>query len=235
VHIYEDASADERDHLKPSLEVDPNESHATEVTNSFSSDLSDPDENDPDEENDPIVHSFGPFGADISNRLASITASSPKMTRSPKKAQRLPAVEEKATTPAVEDEAAQAEEDTAGKMSEERTEPDIIIRPEVVEHVINQLAYSRLSSTPLSIMMHNLPAEEQQDLTKDQLRAMIEATVSIGVIPRQGKDAAGKQLESEYYYIPENDTDENRRAAVVDGLRKPSLRNCRKQHKVRPF
>ena len=35
-----------------------------------------------------------------------------------------------------------------------------------------------------------------------------------------------------YYYIPDEDTDEQRRAAVVDGLRKPSLRNCRKQHKV---
>jgi len=233
VQIYEDVSADERDLPRPSVEVevDPNESHATEVTNSFSSDLSDPDENDPDEENDPIVHSFGPFGANISNRLASITTSSPKVSRS-KKPQRLPAVDEKAGTPVVADEPAPPGEGTVGETSEEHTEPECIVRPEVTEHVVNQLAYSRLSSTPLSTIMHNLPAEEQKDLTKDQLRAMIEATICIGVIPRQGKDAAGKPLESEYYYIPEHDTDENRRAAVVDGLRKPSLRNCRKQHKV---
>ncbi len=81
--------------------------------------------------------------------------------------------------------------------------------------------------------MNNLPSEEKRDLTKDILRVIIESTPCVGIIPRQGKDAAGKALESEYYYIPEMDTDEHRRLAVTDGLRKPSLRNCRKQHKVR--
>ena len=81
--------------------------------------------------------------------------------------------------------------------------------------------------------MNNLPAEEKKDLSSDELRHIIEATTCVGTIPREGKDAAGKALESEYYYIPEMDTDDSRRAAVVDGLRKPSLRNCRKQHKVR--
>jgi len=80
--------------------------------------------------------------------------------------------------------------------------------------------------------MNNLPAEEKKDLSSDELRRIIEATICVGTIPREGKDAAGKALESEYYYIPEADTDDSRRAAVVDGLRKPSLRNCRKQHKV---
>ena len=55
----------------------------------------------------------------------------------------------------------------------------------------------------------------------------------IGEIHREGKDAAVKPLESEFYYVPEKDDDVERRAAVVDGLRKPSLRNCREQHKVR--
>jgi len=104
--------------------------------------------------------------------------------------------------------------------------------PAVSNHVINQLAFSRLSSTPLSTIMANLPAEEKRDLSKDHLRSIIEGTVCIGIIPRQGKDAAGKALESEYYYVPEADDDENRRLAVTDGLRKPSLRACRKQHKV---
>ena len=80
--------------------------------------------------------------------------------------------------------------------------------------------------------MGNLPADEKRDLTTDELRRIIEATGCVGIIPREGKDAAGKALESEYYYIPEMDSDASRRAAVVDGLRKPSLRNCRKQHKV---
>ena len=61
---------------------------------------------------------------------------------------------------------------------------------------------------------------------------MIDRTQCIGEVCREGKDAAGKPLESEYYYIPDMDLDEGRRDAVVDGLRKPGLRACRKQHKV---
>lgn len=50
---------------------------------------------------------------------------------------------------------------------------------------------------------------------------------------RQGRqDAAGKRLESEYYYIPDKDEDEKRKEAVVTELMKPGLRACRKQHKV---
>ncbi|PHH68492.1 hypothetical protein CDD83_6073 [Cordyceps sp. RAO-2017] len=106
------------------------------------------------------------------------------------------------------------------------------VDPAVANHVVNQLAFSRLSSTPLSAIVLNLPAEARAaGLNREALRAAIEATACIGIIRRQGKDAAGKPLESEYYYVPEHDDDEQRRAAVVDGLRKPSLRACRKQHK----
>jgi len=98
--------------------------------------------------------------------------------------------------------------------------------------MINQLAFSRLSSTPLSTIMNNLPPAERKAVNKEQLRVLIESTPCVGIIRRQGKDAAGKPLESEYYYTPELDTDEQRRLAVTDGLRKPSLRSCRKQHKV---
>ncbi|CRK13748.1 hypothetical protein BN1708_010924 [Verticillium longisporum] len=187
IQIFEDFSAE--DDLPKHGEPGPGvgQSFMTEVTNSFSSDLSDPDEDEnPDEENDPVVHSFGPFGANISNRLASITTCSPKPT----------------------------------------TE-----NPTVKNHVVNQLAFSRLSSTPLSAIMNALPAEEKRGLTKSTLRSIIEGTVCIGIISRQGKDAAGQALESEYYYMPEGDDDEQRRLAVTDGLRKPSLRACRKQHK----
>ena len=70
------------------------------------------------------------------------------------------------------------------------------------------------------------------ELTRGQLKALIETARCVGEVPRAGKDAAGKALESEYYYVPEEDLDEGRRDAVVEGLRKPGLRNCRKQHKV---
>ncbi|KAI1457968.1 hypothetical protein F4805DRAFT_426041 [Annulohypoxylon moriforme] len=212
VQIYEDASGDEHELPAPAADVDVSFAQ-TEITNSFSSDLSDPDDDDLDEENDPIVHSFGPFGANLSNRLAAVTAASPK--ESPKRSRSGPSG------------------DTTAKPS---AEPEEIINSNVDiaavrNHVVNQLAFSRLSSNPLSAIMNNLPTEEKKDLTKPALSKIIAETSCIGIITRQGKDAAGKPLESEYYYIPEHDDDESRRVAVTDGLRKPSLRACRKQHK----
>ncbi|KAI3332495.1 hypothetical protein HD806DRAFT_519219 [Xylariaceae sp. AK1471] len=209
VQIYEDEGADEQELPKPVPDVDVSFAQ-TEIFNSFSSDLSDlDDENDPDEENDPIIHSFGPFGANLSNRLAAFTAESPKQPSR--------AVSGHTTA-------------KASAEPEEPLNPNIDVAA-ITNHVVNQLAFSRLSSNPLTAIMNNLPAEEKKDLSKSALRRIMEATKCIGVITRQGKDAAGKALESEYYYIPEHDTDESRRIAVTDGLRKPSLRACRKQHK----
>ncbi|KAK4134621.1 hypothetical protein BT67DRAFT_441784 [Trichocladium antarcticum] len=232
VHIYEDASSDEAELPKSSSRCDADASFVTQAADSFSSDLSDPQsdgENDPNEENDPVVHSFGPFGANISNRLASFPDFSPQ----------------KALEPITEDSAAAATHPPLGPSNANSTNTPTIaaatpasasgLSPEhtanVSNHVINQLAFSRLASTPLSTIMNNLPGEERRGLAKEQLRIVIESTSCVGIIRRQGKDAAGKPLESEYYYTPELDGDENRRLAVTDGLRKPSLRNCRKQHK----
>ncbi|KAI0477958.1 hypothetical protein F4859DRAFT_503902 [Xylaria cf. heliscus] len=211
VQIYEDASADEEEESSKSI-VDVNATIIEpELSNTFSSDLSDPDddENNPDEENDPIVFSFGPFGADLTGRLAAVTAESPKQS---------PRIRSGSTTA------------KASAEPEEPLHPNINVEV-VINHVINQLAFSRLSSNPLTAILNNLPAEERKDLSKSALRRIIEGAKCIGVIARQGKDAAGKALESEYYYIPEHDTDDSRRIAVTDGLRKPSLRACRKQHK----
>jgi hypothetical protein len=219
VKVYEDAPSPE------TSEHEIAEGHSqvsTQAATSFpaaietqSSDLSEPEE-DPDEENDPIVHSFGPFGANISSRMASFTTvASPEV----------PQVH-RAASP-------------NSRSSSESTSPADPVP--IVNHVVNQLAFSRLSSTPLSVIMSHLPAglkggspehQENKGLGKDDLRKLLNATACIGEIHREGKDAAGKPLESEYYYIPDEDTDAERRAAVVDGLRKPSLRNCRKQHKV---
>ena len=254
IEIYEDEPEPE---LPPQEQpMDLGASMRTEATISFSSDLSDPgseDENNPDEENDPLVHSFGPFGANISGRFASISTRSPKAAQqskaarspvaarltqgSPIKVSRSPRRDipcepltfANTASPLKLESANPSREDTPTPTPAERVEID----PSITNHVVNQLAYSRLSSTPLSTIMKNLPADAKVGLTNDALRTSIEATASIGIIRREGKDAAGKALESEYYYVPEADGDEQRRAAVVDSLRKPSLRNCRKQHKVR--
>ncbi|KAE9363586.1 hypothetical protein N431DRAFT_422461 [Stipitochalara longipes BDJ] len=220
VQVYEDAPSPE----DVENEIAAGESMvSTQAATSFpapvesqSSDLSEPEE-DPDEENDPIVHSFGPFGADISSRMASFThGGSQELTRP----QREPVASPNRRA-----------------SSESTSQADAI---PIVNHVVNQLAFSRLSSTPLSVIMNHLPADlkcgsptnqENKGLTNDELRRLLTATACIGEIHREGKDAAGKPLESEFYYVPEKDDDAERRAAVVDGLRKPSLRNCRKQHK----
>ncbi|KAK2040813.1 transcription factor Tos4 [Colletotrichum somersetense] len=237
VHIYEDSHAEEPE-LPKLVESGTivSESFATEATNSFSSELSEPEDvNDPDEENDPIVHSFGPFGADISNRLASITTASPKFPSFKRSGLSTIHNEANASNPSspisAPPKSIKEEEEEEGDDEEPKKAEPPYENPAVRNHVVNQLAFSRLSSNPLSTIMNNLPSEEKKGLTKDQLRSLIEATACIGIIQRQGKDAAGQPLESEYYYVPEFDDDDQRRLAVTDGLRKPSLRACRKQHK----
>ncbi|KAH6634774.1 hypothetical protein B0J18DRAFT_471708 [Chaetomium sp. MPI-SDFR-AT-0129] len=234
VQIYEDASADEKS-------PQPHKSMAaasfmTQVAESFSSDLSDPqseDENDPDGENDPVMHSFGPFGPSIPGRLPSFAAATPRKASTARTA--LAGVLESSPLPAPSPLGLADGNSAAGAQPEPPTASLTGLSAEVISaitnHLVNQLAFSRLSSTPLTSILNNLPTEERKAVNKDQLRLIIESTPCVGIIRRQGKDAAGKPLESEYYYTPELDTDENRRLAVTDGLRKPSLRNCRKQHK----
>ncbi|KAL1954543.1 hypothetical protein VTO42DRAFT_1053 [Malbranchea cinnamomea] len=170
-----------------------------------------------DEENDPIIHSFGPFGDNLLPRMASFHAGeSPSRSRQ-EKAQKL---------------AQPPSQIIPRKRSLEDPRRDTL-----QNHVINQLAFSRLSSTPFSNIVNNLPIDLVQKnsnpngFSHNEIRAIIRETKCVGEVTRQGKDAAGKPLESEYYYIPELDTDEHRREAVVNGLGKRGLRNCRKQHK----
>ena len=80
--------------------------------------------------------------------------------------------------------------------------------------------------------MQNLPAAlKVPSFPDDALKAILDGTRCIGSVEREGKDAAGKRLESEYYYIPEADAD-GRRRELVEGMGGRGLRNCRKSHKV---
>lgn len=219
VKVFEDAFADATPENN-----DGDEEEATQLPasfeDSFSSSLSEPsdssDDHNPDEENDPLIHSFGPFGANILPNLESFTTAAtpeqPRRSSTSKSSQVSPAKDVK---------------------------PDTV---PMVNHVVNQLAFSRLSSTPLASVMHQLPSKYLSinpisnlpdfTITKAELHVLLLKVACVGEIRREGKDAAGQPLESEFYYIPDMDDDEERKAAVVDGLRKPSLRNCRKQHKV---
>lgn len=227
VQVYEDEPSDEvhQSQIATQIEATQSAQHLSQplgasLQDSFSSPLAESkDFSDADEENDPIVHSFGPFGSNISRRMESFTTSSPP--RRP-----LDPVKEASVSP---------QRHHSSSTHETSDNP-------IVNHVINQLAYSQRSSTPLSILMDHLPAHlkqasspksrNQQTLTVDAFQKIMDATPCIGEVSREGKDAAGKLLESEYYYVPDLDGEETRRSAVVEGLRKPGLRACRKQHKV---
>jgi hypothetical protein len=196
-----------------------------------------PDEfSDHDEENDPIIHSFGPFGENLLPRIASFRAGeSPIRPIRPLRPQPAPL---KPSDSPPQPSAAKTERNEIKNNDTKEMGPSAAIQ----NHIVNQLAFSRLSSTPFSVILNNLPPglwakdSSWEGLSKQEIQSILEATGCIGEVSREGKDAAGKPLENEYYYIPDHDEDQMRREAVVNDLRKPGLRSCRKQHKVwRPF
>jgi hypothetical protein len=200
-----------------------------------------PDElSDHDEENDPIIHSFGPFGENLLPRMAAFRAGdSPVQPGRPARAQL--ASLHPASSPPQRSFCRTSSDGLEKKLGESKDDDKkTTAREQVQNHAINQLAFSRLSSTPLSTILSHLPPglwkEEgaaDHELTRQEVLTALQNTKCIGEIVRAGKDAAGKPLESEFHYIPDRDDDDMRRQAVVNDLKKPGLRNCRKQHKVR--
>ncbi|KAL2014526.1 hypothetical protein VTN00DRAFT_2051 [Thermoascus crustaceus] len=230
------------------------------LQSSRSSDLSDlsklpEDYSDHDEENDPIVHSFGPYGENILPRMAFNAAGSPIRSTRPSRPQPQPLKPTNSTAQptapkpeetkkheevkhkdATKPEETKSEETGKSEEKAANTEKDERIAT-IQNHAVNQLAFSRLSSTPFSTILSNLPPGlvqkdgSAEGASRSEIRSILDSTKCIGKVTREGKDAAGKPLESEYYYIADFDEDQMRREAVVNDLRKPGLRNCRKQHK----
>ena len=230
VQVYEDEPEDED--VKASQKATQSTQFASQPLGSVLQDLqaspSHDFDSDNDEENDPIITSFcGPFGANLTANMESFT------TRASPRRPPLDELKEESISPQ-----RAAQSFISPKRRRRNEDQDVshsfgtsLHRGEVdpaTNHIICQLAYSRLSSTPLSTLMQNLPAKLKADLDKDSLISLMDASPCIGEVPREGKDAAGKPLESEYYYIPEGDVDESRREMVAGR----GLRNCRKSHKV---
>jgi hypothetical protein len=223
VKVYEDHDSEEDAPHDPTPEPDgaepASQSTPTCATESFrKSFATEPEEfSEHDEENDPIVHSFGPFGENILSKFESFKSASPERKRKPLKA-------------------------TLNSPGRSPSKPKASPSP-IKNHVINQLAFSRIHSLPLSTIHINLPAElraaskgvdsdSSGTLTSSQLTEILHSIPCVGEISREGKDAAGKLLESEFYYVPEMDTDMMRRDTVTQSLGKTSIRAARKQHKV---
>jgi regulator of nonsense transcripts 2 len=204
------------------------------------SDLSRPDEeSDNDEENDPIVHSFGPFGDNLLPRLAAFRADESPIRSARPPRSLLPAQPLQPTlSPRQPAKAPENRENRETTPTKERSQQEEEGFERVRNHAVNQLAFSRLSSTPFSTILNNLPpsfwrsSASGSGPSRAEIRFILETTKCIGKVAREGKDAAGKPLESEFYYVPDDDDDDMRRETVVNNLRKPGLRNCRKQHKV---
>lgn len=221
VKVYEDHSSDEEvvDGSSTPVPVVPSDKTIADLTaDSFQSLAGSENEDlsEHDEENDPIVHSFGPFGENILSKFESFQPVSPNNKRKPLTA---------------------SPNSLAQNISNFRPSP-------IKNHVINQLAYSRIHSLPLSTIHSNLPSElrgamvkpsdteNQSILTTSGLKTLLDGIPCVGEISREGKDAAGKLLESEFYYVPERDLDAMRRETVTQSLGKTSIRSARKQHKV---
>lgn len=106
---------------------------------------------------------------------------------------------------------------------------DIPNIPEINHILVNHLAFSRLSSTPVSNL--NGISAVTSKLRLDQIRVVLHNLKSVGVIYREGTDAAGEPLEEEYYYMPENDDDPKRPSLVAHIKGHGGLRSCRRTHK----
>lgn len=113
--------------------------------------------------------------------------------------------------------------------------PEVPLSPSEIDYaairnlVCNHLAFSRLSCTPLQTVMAVSPKISK--IPKTQLREIIRAIDCIGIITREGKDASGKPLEEEYYYVPERDSDKDRVKLVNETKGGAGVRSCRKVHK----
>lgn len=260
VQVYEDEPEDEQIEggtaaTQPTQSTHIATQNLPEALKSSQDSLSEPpnDFSDNDEENDPIISSFGPYGANLDARMQTFSTFS--TDASPEVRRPLNPLKEESISP--------QRGLTAGHPSKRRrlshhddvssSNQEDSTTGAVAKNIINQLAYSQLSATPLSTLYQSLPAHLKFahaststsikeassqppssltiDLIPSTLKSLLERTPCIGSVEREGKDAAGKRLESEYYYIPEMDTDADRRE-MVQGLGGKGLRNCRKIHKV---
>ena len=249
VQVYEDEASDEEKGDKENAQTQQTQISTQVATqnkylletsqDTTTSSLSDPPHefSDNDEENDPIISCFGPLGANLQSRMENVNTFSPfqHATNSPESRRRpLRPLKEESISP--------QRPDSGNKRRRLAQQEDLAAASndtsDITHHIINQLAYSALSATPLSTLYEGIPSNLKHPkylngefFTITMLESLLNAAACVGAVQRSGKDAAGKRLESEFYYVPERDGDEKRKEVVM-GLGGRGLRNCRKSHKV---
>ena len=230
-HVHEDVGSPSR---APAVKEVLQEKVSMSSLSSLDADgLSDQEnENEENEENDPIVHSFGPFGSNLLGRLNSFSHSSPLQPQHRKRP-----LKDASASPKREIASSPVRKASTELLTKAQESP-------IKNHVINQLAFSRIHAIPLSTIHSNLPSELRACATaadphallaQSELERLLHSIPCVGEISREGKDAAGKQLENEFYYVPEMDENAMRRDAVLGSRGGTGLRAVRKNHKVGPL
>ncbi|KAJ9570880.1 uncharacterized protein HLK63_B01001 [Nakaseomyces glabratus] len=120
------------------------------------------------------------------------------------------------------------------KLSKEEVIEQLKVKGIDIENVknvlVNHLAFANIQQTPL-FQLQSVNSKTAE-LSRNELRVLLGDIKCVGIIYREGKDAAGKPLDEEYFYDLENDSDNDRRGLVMSlkGGRS-NLRSCRKTHK----
>ena len=73
----------------------------------------------------------------------------------------------------------------------------------LLDALLTTLIFAEVKPTPLPRLVADL-AHRMSNVQPDRIKSILTATPCVGIVHRSGKDAAGKELSDEYYYIAES-------------------------------
>ena len=73
----------------------------------------------------------------------------------------------------------------------------------LLDALLTTLIFAEVKPTPLPRLVADL-THRMSNVQPERIKSVLTATPCVGIVHRSGKDAAGKELSDEYYYIPES-------------------------------
>jgi hypothetical protein len=73
----------------------------------------------------------------------------------------------------------------------------------LLDALLTTLIFTEVKPTPLPRLVADL-THRMSNVQQDHIKSVLTATPCVGIVHRSGKDAAGKELSDEYYYIAES-------------------------------
>ena len=73
----------------------------------------------------------------------------------------------------------------------------------LLDALLTTLIFAEVKPTSLPRLLFDL-SHRMPNVAQSQILSVLTSTPCVGIVHRSGKDAAGKQLPDEYYYIPES-------------------------------